>query len=441
MTKVVPRLREWPLLGSLLTFQKNRLALFKRIANECGEIGSFSVGPYRMTFINSPALIHGMLVEHAANFIKGKKVQFFKKVLGQNSLVTIDGTDHRRQRKLHAPAFQYKRLSSYAIPIVDFTHDLQKSWKDGERLDLGTVLTHLTQRIIRKALFGLDGLADDDGFTDALGVAEGFLEYMSSHLFPLPMNSQERRLGRAVLTMRQSVRSMIELRQRTGGDHGDLLSMLLLARDENGAGLTDDQVMDHALTLYMAGHETSAMALTWVFLELARHPEIAAKVQQEVDAVLKGRKPTLGDLINLPFTLQVIKETLRLYPVSYTGGRTPTGDVEIAGYPFKGGEPVLFSAYTLHRNPELYPDPERFDPERFRPENEKKLPRGAYLPFSAGPHVCIGAQFAMMEMHLIVAHLAQHVTLSLEPGQDIQAVPVVVLRPNSSRMIVQRRNQ
>lgn len=437
--KVIPELRDWPLLGSLLMFQRNRLALFQRLDRECGEIGRFRVGPYRMIFVNSAALVHGILVEKGGSFVKGRKTQFFKKVLGENSLVTNDGAEHRRQRRLHAPAFQYKRMSGYSTPIVDFTDDLQRTWKGGETIDLCRVLTQLTQHIIRKALFGLEGKAEDEAFSGALGVAEAYLEYMSSHLFTLPFNSWERRRRVAVSTMRRTVRKMLELRQASGEDHGDFLSMLLMARDENGAGLTDEQVMDHALTMYIAGHETSANALTWVFLELAWHPEIAAKVQQEADTVLKGRKPTLTDLINLPFMLQVIKETMRLHPVSYTGGRTPIEDVELSGYVLKQGEPVLFSPYTLHRIPEHYPDPERFDPERFRPEREKRLPRGAYLPFGAGAHVCIGAQFAMLEMHLILAHLAQHVTFSLFPGQRIEPVPVVVLRPSSAQMIVRRR--
>jgi cytochrome P450 len=215
--------------------------------------------------------------------------------------------------------------------------------------------------------------------------------------------------------------------------------MLLLAQDEEGGTLNDEQVLDHTLTMYIAGHETSAKALTWAAVMLAEHPQVAARLRQEVDSVLQGRKPSQADLVRLPYTLQVLKETLRVRGPSYVNGRTPVEDIELFGYHLRKDEYILLSPYTLHRDPSVFPDPERFDPDRFLPENEKRLPRGAFLPFGAGPHVCIGAQFAMLEMHLILAHLAQHVEFSIVPGQNIRPVPMMVLQPSSAQVVVRRR--
>jgi len=443
--KPIPALQgESPLLGSLRGFQKDRLAFFKRIAHECGEIGSFRVGPYRMKFANSAQFIYSILVEKGANFVVGRRSRVFKAVIGENILAALDGAEHRKHRRLNAPSFQHRRMGGYSIPMVDYADDLQRSWKTGDVLDMEPALTGLTQRIIRKTLFSLEGDVNVEQFSKALHIAEAHLEYMMTHPFSLPLKvptARNRRVRAAITVIRQTIQAIIDERRQSGKDHGDFLSMLLTACDEDGTRLTDAQVLDHSVLIYIGGHQTSAKILTWALIKLGEHPEVAAKLHHEVDTVLQGRKPTQDDLLRLPYTLQVIKEILRLYPPAYASGRTPIMDIEVCGYYLKKGEPVLFSPYTLHRDPQVFPEPERFDPDRFKPENEKRIPRGAFIPFSAGAHVCIGAQFAMMEMHLVLAHIMQNVSLSVVPGQDIRPVAVGVLGPSSSRMVIQRRRE
>ncbi len=441
--KPIPFVRGLPLVGSLWSFQNARLAFLEKVARECGEIGSFRLGPFRMLLANSARLVHAILVEHADTFGLGKKADIGKPVVGPNSLAVIDGEYHRAQRRLNAPAFQYKRVLEYSSSMADFADALQRGWRDGEEVDLKLAMGRLTQRIIQKTLFNIDNASNTEEFTAALKIAEQYMEYLSSSILPVPLrapSARNRKTRGAIATMRRIVTELITERRRSQVDHGDFLSMLLLAQ-ENGVQLNDEQVLDHALTMYIAGHETSATALTWAFLLIAAHPEVAARLRQEIDSVLQGAKPTYSDLIRLPYALRVLKETLRIRCPPYMSGRAPSRDIDILGYRFRKGEYTLISQHTLHRDPQHFPDPERFDPERFSPENEKLLPRGAFLPFGVGPHSCIGAQFAMMEMHMILAHLMQHVELSLSPGQEIRPVPLLVVQPNSSRMIVRRRTQ
>jgi cytochrome P450 len=216
-------------------------------------------------------------------------------------------------------------------------------------------------------------------------------------------------------------------------ERNDFLSILLQARDEDGNPMSDDQLMAECLTLFGAGHETTATALGWAWYLLCQHPEIYQKVQQEVDTVLQGRTPTYEDLARLPYCLQVFKETLRLYPPAYATSRRALHDVEIDGYHLAKNQIALIAPYTLHRRPEYFPEPEKFDPERFTPEREKQLPRYAFVPFGAGPRICIGLYFSMMEGHLLLATLAQRVKFSLLPGQNITPDPLhhLTLRPAS----------
>lgn len=444
--KPIPLVKGWPLIGSVRRFQSDRLGFLMDVARECGELGSFRLGPVRVLLANSAHLAHTILNEKAARFDGGKRSAIIEPVIGPSSLLILEGAIHRRQRRLISPAFQHKRVLGYTTTMVDYADNLLRSWRDGATIDLDREMTRLTHRIIMKTMFDRDveGGAEDasDELSEALFIALEYAEYLNASALPLPLGvptPRNRRARRAIATVRRFVSSLVEARRREGTDHGDLLSMLLLSRDEEGATLKDGEILDHAVTMYVAGHETSARALTWLFITLARHPEIAAKVREEVDAVLQGRKPTYADLLRLTYTLRVIKETLRLHPPAYFTGRAPLEDVELGPYRVRKGEFILISPYTLHRDPKNFPDPERFDPDRFQPDQERCLPRGAYLPFGAGPHVCLGAQFAMAEIHLALSHLVQHVSLEIAPGQDIRPVPQVVLKPSSARMIVHRR--
>jgi cytochrome P450 len=256
---------------------------------------------------------------------------------------------------------------------------------------------------------------------------------------PTPNN---RRIRRATAVLDDVVLGIIAQRRASavGGrveDTGDLLSMLLLAENEDGRAMDDRQIRDEAVTLFAAGHETTSNALSWTWYFLAQNPDVEARLHAEVDAVLDGRPPTVDDLKNLPYTEMILKESLRLRPPAWgLAGRTVLEETEIGGYTIPAGSTIFISPYQLHRLPEYFPDPERFDPERFTPENEKKLPRYAYLPFGAGPRVCIGNSFAMMEAHLILATVAQHVRLELVPGQEVEMAPLITLTPaNGLKML------
>nr|MBA2285797.1 cytochrome P450 [Ktedonobacteraceae bacterium] len=252
-----------------------------------------------------------------------------------------------------------------------------------------------------------------------------------------------RHTRQAVAYLRGRIQQMIDERRASSEEKHDFLSILLRARGEDGSAMPDQQVMDESVTLFGAGHETTATALTWAWYLLARYPAVYERMRQEVDTVLQGRRPVYADLAHLPYTLQVFKETLRLYPPAYAISRVALHDVDLDGYHVHKGETVVVSPYTMHRRPDFFPDPEKFDPERFTPENEKRLPRYAYFPFGAGPRVCIGNYFSTMEGHLLLATLAQHVTFDLMPNQSIMPNPnkTITIRPKySMRMLVRHRD-
>jgi cytochrome P450 len=256
--------------------------------------------------------------------------------------------------------------------------------------------------------------------------------------WPTPRN---RRTHKAVQVLRNHIGRFIDQRRNNPTGRNDFLSILLQAKDEDGQPMSDEQVMAECQILFVAGHETTATALSWTWYLLCKHPEWYQQVQQEVDRVLQGRTPTYADLAHLPCCLQVFKEAMRLYPPAYGLSRQALHDVEIDGYHILKNWFVLFAPYTLHRREEFFPEPERFDPERFTPEREKQLPRYAYLPFGAGPRICIGMHFAMMEGQLLLATLAQRVSFTLVPGQTIEPDPThhLTLRPTGAVHVTVKR--
>jgi cytochrome P450 len=253
-------------------------------------------------------------------------------------------------------------------------------------------------------------------------------------------------MAQTVKKIDELIQKFIDDRRATGEDKGDLLSMLLLARDEDdgqsgvASQMTDKQVRDEAMTLFGAGHETTAVALTWTWYLLSQHPEVEAKLHEELDTVLGGRQPTLEDLQRLPYTEMIVKEAMRMYPPAFGTTREVIADGEIGGYPTKKGQTVYINIYGVHRDARFFPEPDRFDPERFSPENEKQMHKYAYLPFGGGPRVCIGNAFAMMEARLILATVAQQYRLRLAPGHQVVPERLFTLRPkNGMKMVPTKR--
>ncbi len=445
MTKPILALRGLPVLGSLAESNKDRLGFMLRVAHECGDIGSFRLGPFTAILLNTSELVHAVLVEHAYDFDKGTVIhKAFRPVFG-NGLLNSEGDLHRRQRKLMAPAFQPRHIVTYAQTMVSYAQRMQEGWNDGATIDIGHEMTKLTMSIVGKVLFDAEVFTESDELGAAITSAIEHMTYVSSHLFPLPLSwpiPRHQRTRRALALLKSRMQEMIDERRESSEEKDDLLSILLQTREEDGSCcMNDEQIRDEAVTLFGAGHETTATALTWAWYLLARHVEVYQQVQQEVDRVLQGRIPTYADLASLPYTLQVLKETMRLYPPLYAFGRVALHDVEVDDYVIRAKQGALISPYTLHRRPDYFPDPEQFEPGRFTPENEKRLPRYAYLPFSAGPRICIGNHFALMEGHLLLATLVQHVTFEVVPGQRIELDPQATLRPKAGiKMVVRRRN-
>ncbi len=438
--KPVPRFREPLLVGSWSAFKDDRMGLLMRVARECGEFGEFRVGPVPLYLVNSPKMLHVVLSEKAAFFSPESFAKNFTPVLGRTALPAIHGERHRKIRRIMAPAFTPKRLNGYCEQMATLTDEAQRTLVEGADVDMIAVTHRLTRDMIAKAVFLMD-INEEDSFFDALRTVAEFIAESTANPLRLPLSvpTPKNKLVRdAIAFMRGRAQSLIAL-GRERGDKGDVLSMLLLSKDEDGVGLTSEELLDQALTLYLAGHETTSNALSWLWLSLARFPEIQARLHAELDSVLGGRLPTHGDLPRLPYTLQVIKESMRLFPPANLFGREPTEDIEVEGYGLRKGQVLLISPYVIHRHPEYFPDPERFDPERFTLENEKKLPRGVYIPFSSGPHVCIGQHFALMEMQLTVAHMCQNVSFSLVSDQPVRPLTASTLAPSPFLLKVNRR--
>jgi len=366
-------------------------------------------------------------------------------MVGENVL-TLQGSPHRRHRKVMAPALTPRHIAGYAGTMVDDAARAQQAWADGGVIDLVKESTALTMSIGGKTLFDIDVFDETSELGAAIANNMAYLNYLISHFITPPLwwpMARQQRARATIALVNQHVHAMIAERRRAPDldQRSDLLSRLLQARGEDGTALTDQEVFTEALTVFVASHETTAKALTWTLYELARHPQIAARVQAELDTVLQGRAPCYSDLPRLPYTLQAIKEALRLYPPAYVISRQALRDVTLEGYRVAKGTMVFLSVYTMHRRPDLYPQPETFAPERFSAANEHRLPRHAYLPFGAGAHICLGGHFALMELHLVLATWLQQHDFALEPGQTIVPAPAFVLQPARAIMAITRRRR
>ncbi len=447
MTLYPPPARGYPRKRSavrdLRDFQRDRLGMLLRLSRECGDIGPVRLGPTStVAFANSAQAAGSVLVDHADDFRKGKSLRTYMRPIIGDGLLSSSGAAHRYQRQLVAPAFRHNRVSVYADVMVNYTERAQRGWRDGEMIDIGLAMTRVTLGIVGKVLFDADMVDEADALGAALTEA---LRYASSQLaspvhiplsWPTPRN---RRVQRAIARLNTTIYGMIEERRASAEQREDVLSLLLAARGEDGDCLTNKQVRDEAMTLFIAGHDTVANALAWTWCLLAQHPDVYAHVRAEVDAALHGRVPTVADLPQLPYTLQVFKEALRLYPPAYVLSRQAVRDVEVSGYRVPAWSVVMVSPYTMHRRPDYFPDPEQFDPDRFTPNAEAGLPRHAYLPFGSGPRICIGNHFALMEGHLVLATLAQRITFERPDDQAVIPEPLINLRPKRGTLVRVRR--
>jgi cytochrome P450 len=441
----IPKLPALPILGNMADFRARRLDLLQRVQRECGDVGIFQVGVWPVVLLNAPDDIATVLVEQPDAFQKSPLFRRYLRSWFGNGLFVREGEKHRQRRRLMAPAFQHRRVAQYAPTITNYAEHMQRQWTDGMEIDLADAMMRLTLWIAGSTLSHIDLLDAADEISAAITELADLVGEVAHRLVPVPMHwptPRNRRLQATIERIDATIYRIIAEHRRQDQDHGDILSMLLQVRDEdNGAGLTDHEVRDELVTLLIAGHETLTAALAWTWYLLMQHPHVYQQVRNEVDRAVAGRTTTAGDLAQLPYTLQVLKESLRLYPPAWIIMRQARQPVDLDHYRLPKGMRVAISPYTLHRNPAYFSDPERFDPGRWTPEREAKLPRYAYLPFGAGPHTCIGNHFAMMEAQLILATLVQHVSFELVPGQTIEPEPLITLRPKRGLRVIVRRQE
>ena len=426
------------LFGNIGDVASHQLDFFLELGRH-GDVSSFRLGRKRFYFVNHPELIRSVLT--SPNFVRTALSRDLMGSFLGRGLFSQEHDVHRQQRRLMQPAFHPKRIDGYAQCMTALTARMLDDWRDGEARDVSHDMMRLTFEIVSRTLF------DADTGEQARKVNEAFTTIMRAidREYPLytvlpswvPVRRWGRDSRRAADALHEITESIIRERRASSADRGDLLSMLLMAQDEDGTRMTDEQVNAQTLSLLFAGHETTANTLSWTFRVLAENPALREKLHAELDTVLAGRQPQLADLKSLPYTEAVLKETLRLYPPAWYAERSALTDAELGGFRIPAHAPVIISVYVTHRDARFFPEPDQFKPERFLGVDDRQLP--AYLPFGFGPHLCIGNRFAMMEAQLLVASIAQRFTLDLAPGAQVTARPLITLGVDGLRMTVHRR--
>lgn len=432
-----------PVLGHLLSYGRDPLAFFER-ASKIGPFVRVDLARMHGVLVTDPEIVEAICVTQNRQFRKDRFARDLQQVLG-TGLLTSDGDFWRRQRRLAQPAFHKERVAGYASTMVQLARAAVDAWRDGESRDAHADMMRLTLDIVGKTLFGADVGSRARQIARCLehvtaryadGVAMSVPHWDK---LPTPLN---RRFRTATERLDGIVRDLLQShRDGRTGDGRDLLSMLMAARDEDGSAMSDDQLRDEAITILLAGHETTAIALTFTWALLSRHPEVRARLETELDAVLpRGAHPTHADLPRLVFAERIVREALRLYPPAWSIGREAAEDVELGGRRFAAGTWFWFVPWAMHRDDRWFENPERFDPDRWAGDLAKRIPRFAYFPFGGGPRQCIGNAFATMEATLCLATIAREVRLEVPPDYRLELLPAVTLRPKHGlRVRVARR--
>ncbi len=421
------------LLGCLPDLRRDILGFFERTRRDYGDVAYFRIGNRRSMLLSNPADIEQVLVAENRHFIKNFALSFFLQPLLGNGLLLNEGESWLRQRRLIQPAFSRTRIESYAGAMVEMTERMLGQWKDGEERNVGLDMLHLTMTIAGKTLLDVDVGGRYMEVADLLEqVMYGFLDRFGSPItipFWVPTPAH-RRLKRAIARLDSILLEMIEERRRSGAKGNDLLSLLILARDEDGGGaMSDAQLRDEVMTMFLAGHETTANALTWTLFLLGQHPEIQHQLRDEAAGVLGGRRPVASDAARLPLCERVVREGMRLYPPAFVVGRRPMEDIVVAGHRMPKGTNVLMSQWVVHRDERWYSRPEEFDPSRWEGDWQARMPKYAYFPFGGGPRVCIGNTFAMQEAILVLAMIVERFELLPITQPPVVMQPAVTLRP------------
>ena len=433
-----------PVMGVMREFNRDSLGFIERARRDYGDIVWMRFLYVPALFLYHPNEIEYVLSTNPKNFKKAMSLRsnFFQRLVG-NGLLTSEGEEWKRQRRLSSPAFHRHRISAYADTMVDYTRRLTASWRPGETLDMHREMMRLTLEIVVRCLFSAEVSNDVDHVGDTLKelvkpfASQATLKWIVNNRLPTPEHLRFHKFARRIDDV---VYRIIAERRAGEKDEADLLSMLLAARDEDGSQMSDQQLRDEVMTLFLAGHETTALTLAWTWYLLGMHPEAEKRFHDELDEVLGGRAPTMADLPRLKFTEQIAKECMRLYPPAYGLGREAVNDCEIGGYAVPAGTQVFMFQWVTQRDARFYDRPDEFIPERWTKEFEERLPKYAYFPFGGGPRACIGASFAMMELMLVLGTIGQKFCLKLVPDHPVEIYPAMSLRPKDGVMItVQRR--
>ncbi|WP_372479493.1 cytochrome P450 [Halomicrobium sp. HM KBTZ05] len=423
----------YPIVGSTFEFADDRLRFVTDTAEEYGPVASFEVAGTTIYQISDPELVEQVLVQNNQSYIKG---ELFQEALGDalgEGLLTSEGSAWRDQRHRVQPAFHPQMLEAYSEQMTDGIERLLDSWSDGETRNVHEDMMHLTVEIAADALFDVDIRDEQAAISDALEAVMDYAErpYHAPDWVPTPEN---RRYRDALETLDDVADRIVEKHEADGGD--DVVSMLLAAQGED---ITRERVRDEIVTILLAGHETTALTLTYALYLLGRNAEQRERLQAELDDVLGGRLPTMGDLDDLPYTEQTIKESMRRYPPVWELVREATEPDTLGDYEIPAGTTVTMHPWVIHHDDRIYDEPLSFRPERWSGEFERSIPKFGYFPFGGGPRRCIGDRFAMLEARLVLATVAQDWTV--EPHDDLSFAPSITLRPDGPvEMTVHRRD-
>ena len=439
---------KWP-KGVLKQFQDEPLQAMIAMYQTYGDAIRFRAALhfYGYLFFHPDHYKH-ILQDNNHNYTKmpHPSLNMLRPVVG-NGLLTSDGDFWRRQRRLAAPAFHRKRIAAFATTMTAAADTMLETWhtlaQDGRPLDINEAMMHLTLEIVGKTLFSIDLTRESDTVGQAFSVVNETIARLSGIPFAdiglkIPFLPSTRAINKNTAVLAQVVNGIIQERRQASADQTqeDLLTMLMTARDEGtGDGMSDQQLRDEVMTIMLAGHETTAVALAWTFYLLSEHPKVREELEAEVDEVLNGRLPNIDDLPNLPYTSMVLEESMRLYPPAYAIARWGNEPDDVGGYHVTANAVITMSPYITHRHPDFWENPEEFDPQRFTPERKAGRPRYAYVPFGGGPRLCIGNSFAMTEAILLLASIVQRFRLMLLPGTLVELEPLITLRPKGKLMM------
>lgn len=440
----VPFFRNY--IRNYVTYKRNRIALFEETYKKCGDLGVFRVGRRRYYLASSAELAQELLVKNGDILDKPKRFQTAMKPLLGNGLLAASNETHSVQRPLIQPKFRKKTLLARSADVaVEHSRHAADAWKDGSTIDLYAAMMRLIILIVATDVFGRNVHADADDFGKALdgAIAEFNTSVSALAMVTALLPTRFRRRGylNAINTMDRIFFRMLEEHRTAVPPPDDWVTALVECRYDDGSPMSDRQVRDEAINLLMAGNETTGAGLTWTFYLLSRHPEVYDRLLAEVDEVLEGRPLTIDDLPRLPYTLQVFKESMRLFPPVYMFTRQPLREVSACGYTIPAGVGMLFSPYILHHRADYFADPERFDPDRFASDRERKIPPHAYMPFASGHRMCIGNNHALLNGHIVIATLSQHVRFEAVTSRQTATEQKLTLRPRGGiEMRVRRRN-